>query len=615
MSTYDYQQAWWHAPKREVHKRVFDQVRTVERNQWDIYDRFVKLEWLYDPCHSNADRLAEILGLVTENAVAQCVDAATAATATVDTRSVFDTDDADWSVQRQCKKLGWYVEQLAKDLDRQVKCHDAQKSGTKKGTGCIHGFIDQFDRMRLEYVMPDDIIVNERECRSGGAPRQIHRRSIIDREELMAEYPGHVDQIGTAQQTGSWQKWADYRPLEPNEIVKLESYRLPIGVKGMKGYVAGRHTICIDGLDLLDEPFEDEDFPIKKVVWEKRDGSWYGISLTERISGHQRAINKMNWQVDKQLDQLAMPVKYVRPSDVDATVKTNKAGMWVVIRGEYPKDVVPPAVSGEVYNRIEKLGRSAKEISGLSDMALHGAVPAGLESGVAIREAKGATTDRFAPQEKAYERLNLEVDLLILILAKKLGKKAPAIYRKTRFGSRKITWSQVDMKDLKVQISAAGTLARTHAGRIQFVMDLAQTGVISTPTMLKLVDHPDLESELSLYTAAMDVVDGDLEEIAEGRVVMPEPQGNLKLVEVRAQETYNKWSKEGAPEDVLEGVRQYMNQAIALQQPPPMPQPMPGAMMPANDNAMPMDGAAPDADAGVGQLAAPPMVAPQLKAV
>jgi hypothetical protein len=302
--------------------------------------------------------------------------------------------------------------------------------------------------------------------------------------------------------------------------------------------------------------------------------------------------------------------------------------MFVVIRGEYPKHDIQPAVSGEVYNRIEGLKASAKDNAGLSSLAMTGEVQSGVESGVAVREVAGQTAARHSTPEEAYERLNLDADLLLLRLAKKLGKDAPAIYKKTRFASKKIEWSDVDMQDLKVQISAAGTLSRTHAGRIQFVMDLAQTGVISTPTMLKLLDHPDLESELSLYTAAMDVIDEDMESIANGETVMPEPQGNLKLVEVRAQETYEKWSKQGAPEDVLEGIRQYINQAVAYQQmaaqPPmnasaaPMPDagagPMPGAMAAANAN-MPVDAGAPGMDAGAGAMAAPGVVPPQLRAV
>lgn len=624
----DLRRAWWRADKGDVSKHVFDAVITIESEQWATFDRFVKLEVLYDPNSHLGTRAAESMGLVTENIVAKNVDAAAAATSSQKTRTVFDTDGADWHMQRKLKKLGWYVECAATDMDRQLKCWRAHKSGIKKGTGTLHGYIDQWDRPVLDYVIVDDIVVNDRECRNNASPRQIHRRTIVDREELQAEYPQYAKEI---EQARSRQLWADYRPLEPHEIVKLESYRLPIGVKGQKGYAVGRHTICIEGCDLLDEDFEDDELPVPKITWEYREGSWYGISLSERIAGHQRQTNKMNWGIDRNIDLMAVPVTYVRPVDVAAglTAKPTKAGMFVQIKGDFPKTEVPQANSTEVYNRIEKLDASAAKIAGLNDLALHGAVPSGLESGVAIREAKGATSDRFAPQEEAFEKLNIQADLLILRLCKKLGKKAPTYYKKTRFSSKKIEWADVDMGELKVTASAAGTLSRTHAGRIQFVMDLAQTGVISTPTMLKLLDHPDLESELSLYTAAMDVIDEDLEDIADGEVVMPEPQGNLKLVEVRAQETYEKWSHQGAPEDVLEGVRQYINQAIAYQQNAaqaanqnmPMSAPaandngMPGAMQPDQPGAMPMGGTAPGGDAGVGALAAPGVVPPQLRAV
>ncbi len=526
-STPEHLQSWFHAKPGEVHRRVFEHVRKVEREQWNTFDRFLKLEHYYDPNCLNGDGTAEALGLVTENVVASNVDTVAAVVAATDVRTRYQTDGGDWSVQRQARHLEWYSEGLATLLERHKKCHAAFKETAKKGTGFVFVYVDRFDQIKVEHVLVDDVVVNERECRSGGASaaRQLHRRTIVDREELLAEYPDKAVEIDRAQKTGSWSKWADYRPLEPTDLVKLESWKLPFGLEGKEGYMSGRHTVTIDGCDLLDEPWDKPFFPCVRMAWSERKGGYYGISLTERIAGHQAGLNKMNWQVDRQLDQLAVPTTYLRPADAAATTRSTKAGNFCVIRGDYPQTVIPNAVSGEVYKRMETLKGGSYEETGVSRMAASATKPAGIDSGVGLREYRDQTTQRFAPQEKIFEEANLQVDWLILDCCKDLGKKAPVISKRSKFGEKRIKWSEVDMGDTRISMAAASTMSRTPAGRAQLVLELAQAGVISQDETRRLMGHPDIEEAMSLYTAAIENIEHSFEEIADGNIVMPEPTG------------------------------------------------------------------------------------------
>ncbi|HSN26175.1 MAG TPA: hypothetical protein VLT45_07810, partial [Kofleriaceae bacterium] len=52
------------------------------------------------------------------------------------------------------------------------------------------------------------------------------------------------------------------------------------------------------------------------------------------------------------------------------------------------------------------------------------------------------------------------------------------------------------------------------------------------------------------------------DELADGKIVMPDPMSSLEIAKWRAQREYNQWLKDGAPEEVLEGLRQYVVQAI-----------------------------------------------------
>lgn len=573
---------WW--KQDDPAKAVFDYVQAVEREQGDMFDRFVKLATLYDPNSPAAGdnrRSSDQLGLVQENVIASNVDTVAAVVAATDIRARFMTDDADWSTQRRARHLEMYSEQLAKDLGILPVCRLAFKMGAAlKGTAIVKVSRDEMtDRPRVDHVLVDDIIVDNRECANGASPRQLHQRMTVAAAELEAQFPEHEAAIRRAVQNQPMKKWAGYRPIFNDDVVVVESWRLPHGVKGRKGYVPGRHVISIDGATLLDEKWHKCCFPFAVMRWSERDNSWYGISLAERIAGHQRALNKRNLQIDRQLDLGAFPITYVDQGDAVIQIKAvNRAGTIVPIKGNRPTTVVPPAVSGEIYKSRDDLKQSAHDESGVSRMAAHATKPAGLDSGVALREYRDATTQRFALQEKAFEQFVLDAIWLVLDVCKDLGESAPEVVRSSRFGKRRIEWADVDMGEVKVQIQAASSLSRTPAGRTQLVMELAQAGIISTDSARRLLQHPDLEREMSLYTSALEAIEEQIEQIADGEIVTPEPFDNHAMIVWRGQSQYLQWRSCKAPEDVLEALRQYVVLAAYMESEK-------AATAAANDNA------------------------------
>lgn len=609
---------WWQADSGTVNKLVLAYVEEVERVQSDFYDRLMRIAELYDPSEGVALDGRGIQSLVSENVIASNVDTVTAIIAATEVRARFMTDDGDWSTQRRAKHLEWYAEALGKQLDAHAVCVDVFKDAALKGTGLVKVYADEDDQIRLERVLVDDVIVDQGEARVG-PPRQLHQRVIVAAEALKAMFPGQdsEDAIDRAAKMGPHdRKWAGYRPVQMDEVVCLESWRLPSGKRGTKGYRAGMRAITIDGYDLLVEEFHGNCFPFAVIRWSKRDKGFYGIGLGERLAGHQRLINKTNWQVDRAIDQAAVPTTYVSMADANIAVKTiNRLGSIAVTKsGQAPVTVTPPAVSAEVYRRQEVVKASAFEESGVSRMAAQSMKPGGLDSGAALREYRDATTQRFALQEKAFERLYLDVVLLLLECCKALGKSAPQVIRKSKLGAKFIDWSDVDMGEVRVQIAAASNLAKTPAGRTQLALEWAQAGVISVDEARRLMAHPDTERAMSLYTAAIEDIERCAEEILDGEILVPEPYQNLKMGLWRFEQIYLKACADGAPEDVKEALRQWMVQAAWIEgqaaasapQAPggmpggPMPPPDPMAMsMPAGPMAMAADPGAALTGAGV----------------
>ncbi len=591
---------WRNADPGEVHKFVHDHVSRMESDQSDMYDRFVKLEALYDPngwAATNTDVRAEMMGSC-ENGIASNVDTVTASVATSDVRARFMTDGADWSRQRQARHVEWYIEGLAKQLGRAPKCRMAFTSSAKKGTGLVHVDVDMFDQIQVEHVRVDDIVVPPRKRN----PREMHRRMIVDADDLVAEFPEHEDKIMSARGASDG-LWAGYRPVEENEVVVLESWSLPFGKKGHanKKYRAGRHAKTIEGVDLLDEEYHKPFFPPAEIRWTERDEDWHGISGAERIAGSQRTLNRRNIHIERGNDQNAFPTTWVRTADAGIAIKTvNRLGSVAVYKSDLPVTQFAPAVSNETYQSRRDLKESMNNEFGHSSMSTHGAQPAGLESGEAVRQWRETTEVRFATQEKSFEQLNLDTDILILDKCKDLGAKAPVILRQTRFGTKEIKWGKVNIDDLRMQIQAASTLPRTPAGRSQLITEWAQAGVISTDEFRRLSGHPDLEKELSLYTAAIEAIEECIEEIAEGGVVVPEPYDNLKLAAYRAQQTYLIWRKiPKVPQEVLENLRQYIVIALHMEKMKAGPAANANAGAPPMPGEMPMDPAMAGADPGM----------------
>jgi hypothetical protein len=586
--------AWNEAEKGQVHQRLMSYVEAVERAQSDVYNRFIRLAWLYDPHRRPSDVFEEERRVgsqarVQENVIASNCDTITGVIASVDIRARFMTDGAEWSVQRRARQLELYSEELSKLLGFDVIGERCFHEGSLKGTSLAFVGVDRHGKLCAERVMPDEIVVDQQEA-NGGEPRQMEWRKLVPKTLLIAKHPKHAEQIRAAQSGrggAKWAYWADYRPIDRDEIVFIRAWHLPIGEEGEEGYVPGRYVECIDGCDLIDEEYNKHHFPFAVFRWTPRPDGWFGIGGAERIVGHQRTLNKLNWQIDRQIQQYAVPTTWVHQTDQNLQVKTvNQFGTLGVYKVKEPKTVFPPSVSPETYKRRDDVIGSAHREFGQSQMATGAMKPAGLDSGVALREYKDQTTDRFAIQEKEFERFKLRLIWLALDCCKDMaaaGMEPPEVTRKTRRGRKKLRWSDVDMGEVQVQMVAASNLARTPAGRMQLVMEFAQSGVISQDEARRLLQHPDLERALSLYTAAMEYVEYCLEDILDGQVVVPSTQMNLKMCVWRGEAQYQLSAMDGAPEDVLETLHQFVTLAayqISLSEQPAMVAPPMNANMP-----------------------------------
>lgn len=579
-----------------VARLVSEQAEAIEQENSGLYKRFLRYATLYDP----HDRLGIMGNLdqqhtdyyIANNVVRQAVDTAQSIISKSRPRVAVNTDGGDWSTQRNARWVERYIEATFRKTKFYEKAQDMFVDAAVLGTGFLKITIDRRGYFDVKRVLADEIVVDERENR-GRAPCQLFQRSIVDRDELAAEYPDFDEDIlkdkGDAQGS-SWNVtfWADYRPIETTQVVVIEAWRRPYyGEDGTM--IPGRHVKTACGQVLLDEEWKFDEFPFLVYRWAKRRVGYYGRGIAEELAGRQRAINRMTWQYDRRLQMIAVPRHYVHPVDAAACIKLyNTAGAWIPVYKGPPTTHIAPAVSGDEWAWLEKQIAGGLAEVGISAFSARGTKPGGVESGAAMRELTDTESERFARNQQDFDGIFVGGGEHIVLNAKAAGRNAPELpWRSSRI-SKLIRWKDVDLGEAPyaLVLDAAGSIARTPAGRMQRVIELAQSGLVGQDEARRLMEMPDVKRAMTLANSAIEAVEFDLEAMLEGERREIEPYMNIALSVGRAQQEYLTVRNEGAPEKILGIIQSYidggvwqLNQAkkgAAALAPPPMGMPVPG---------------------------------------
>jgi hypothetical protein len=218
---------------------------------------------------------------------------------------------------------------------------------------------------------------------------------------------------------------------------------------------------------------------------------------------------------------------------------------------------------------LDRLFGRAYEVAGISEMAAQAKKPAGLDSGVAIREFSDIQSERFMLVAQGYENLFLTASRLMIDLARDISKRGDS-YGVISHGDKyieRIEWKEIDLEEDQyvMQIYPTALLSTTPAARLQTIQEMAQTGLLNPTEARALLDFPDLEAVNQLATAFVDDVDLLIEEMVEkGHYHPPETFSNLEFAVQRIQSAYLRAKVDNVPEERLELLRRYMDDAIRV---------------------------------------------------
>jgi hypothetical protein len=561
---------WWQAPEKQAHEALHEYVKKLNNDQNYRATENLKHMRLY----GNQEILGFALGQysrtgpavdnrVTLNVIQSMVDTVTSKTVKNEPLPMFLTDGGNFKEQRRAKKLNQFVEGQFYHNKVFQKTARMFVDACVFGTGVLKVF-RHGNEVCIERVFPNEIIVDDSEA-VYGEPRQMHQGKWIHKEVLKQQFPKFKKQIDDARQELLDQPFNMSRT--PDMIYTLESWHLA----SKCGAKDGRHVISINGATLVDEKYDKDYFPFVFMRWTPRLLGFFGQGLAEQLQGIQIEINRILRTIQQSMHLVCVPRLLVEHSSkVISEQFNNKIGSIIKFTGAAPQFMnANGAIPQELFSHLDRLYQRAFEIAGISQLSAQSKKPSGLDSGKALRTFNDIESERFFDVGKRYEQVHLEIARQSLNVARDIDSD-PEVkdgYKVTVPGKKFLKTIRLKECDLDedryiMQIFPISAFSKTPSARLMEVQEMINTGMITPQLGKKLLDFPDLQAEEDKEQADYDDIDWTIDEMLEkGEYLPPEPFQNLQLGVVRMQQTYLQLRTQNAPEERLELLRIWIDDA------------------------------------------------------
>ena len=584
---------WYETEEREVLDSAKRMVSLLENNLRSRIDKYRIESRLYgiNDYFSNMARSGNNLwnnqNVLTDrlsfNVVQSNVDTLISKVSRLRPRARFLTNAGNYREVAAAKKLGYF----SQGIFEENKIYDIARSVLRDalcfGDGMLHVYSAN-KRVRMERVNPAEIFLDELECYGGGKPTHMYRIKLVSRQALMEMYPDKAEEIARSSQLFSINLHITSPATDQIEI--LEGFKL--GVREDKG--DGRHLLAVPDCVLSYGEYGDDEFPFVRVSWTQPFNGYWSQSLAEQLKSTQLEINKL-LAVQQRSYHLMGSFKILVPNGSQIPTESFNNNIGTIIKyvgGQAPSYISPPVLPREFYENLETLIDRSYKISGVSSLSAFSQKPAGLDSGVALREFSNIESERFLEFSQDIETFFVDAARASMRLARAIAEDNGGHYPVNTNSSKSLT--KIDIKEIKlseddytISVFPASSLPTEPAGRLAAIDDLVQRGLLDATEQRELLNFPDLEASNQLSTAQDEYLREVFEKMLdEGVYTAPEQLDNLALAQKLALQYYALGKKLGEDEDKLELIRQFTRDLLALQAPEPvipaLPAPELGAM-------------------------------------
>lgn len=306
----------------------------------------------------------------------------------------------------------------------------------------------------------------------------------------------------------------------------------------------GRHVICINSVDILDEDWDKDYFPIVKCSYNPPVIGYHGQSVVDELSPIQQEIDRILMTMQAIMKIVSVPrVFFDTNSQVNKNHFTNKIGLILEYDGK--AGVAPIIHNGasmppELPAQLEFLIQQGYARVGLTPMDTQGQKPAGLDSGEALKTMTEMKSERWAKLQEMYEYTHVELTNVILNELKGTNIKISILDK--NIGLQEMSTKKIPMtkNSYVLQIFPVSSLPTSIPDRIDSVQKMIMMGIIPANMAPELFRMPDLDSLVSMQSAPQKLIDQMLEEMEdEHKYLPPEPYFDLQYALTAALQRYS----------------------------------------------------------------------------
>ena len=495
-------------------------------------------------------------------------------------RTVPITRNATWTMQRQAQYLEAFIDgvkarnrfnDIFSDviLDAEIACD---------GFVWVQAKIEREDgekaegEIKIERVYPWQVRVDPAEA-AHGKPRSMFLELTMDRRVAMARWPKFAKSIAMAPRAESGPAYHSHA----DQVSILVGWHLKSGCDASDG----RTVVVCEGVDkpLEDAPYSLDSFPLVRFSWKRPRIGYWGHSLVDGISGIHETLNQLDESISTRMAQsFGMIFNYLGEGMKVTIDNSNEIPVYNMSGAD--KDAIqyiaPNLVPAEQLNERQSLFDFGYRFSGASQLSAAGMKPAGLDSGVALREYQDIETERFTVQGEEMERFDRDVTTLIVDIARMLHEQGVALEvnhrtrRRRKPITQRIRWADVSLKegDYALDTSPASQVPKELAGQIAIAEQMIAAGIIQQPSdAARLMDHPDIEAVLRQQLAPYYIVLDMIEDMIEDRKARsPIPEMDLAMTQQIGRLAILQAQIDDVPEDRIGLVRAFVEQARVLEQ-------------------------------------------------
>lgn len=420
----------------------------------------------------------------------------------------FQTLGASWEIRRKAYRLDRICEGLLNQRQGRFTNMwslfiDSAVDAALQGDSVIKVVADTVRKRITHLQIPAiDLFVDPSE---GREPQNLFQREPVDASYARQLWPSAANEIGNAQAYDWYDKGV--RPRAAKVVELQYAWRLPFGPDK-----PGKWCACINGKQVDHGEWTAPAFPFVILQWEpNRDGYW-----ASGIADEGRKLVEDCSVIDLRLfarELLASTKRiYYRPGTCKKEdFELNDATVAIACDADYPQESVTPAFTPQdvEYARMkisqfwDAIGLSQVTAAARRELNLPSA-----EAQLTVNETKaGRQLIKSQRYEQAFPDLAHQWIWRMRELAEKDKKLTVQWAGKTMM--RLETWSDADVEDemFTVTVPPASALPHDPAGRRQEVQSMIEAGMISKASGRKLINWPDLDSELTIENAEDEYVD------------------------------------------------------------------------------------------------------------